>query len=149
MRVWRRISVPAVVAGGMGIGLACSQLPLQPEQVAVYAVPLEWLREFLRDPIINLLFSAGVGGAVGAGVSKWFAKASSDELKQESAKLRRLSDILARGLEERGIAKFNWGEDGSLVSNAMVRKPSGGQPSATGTLSSVHTPASDPLSTPE
>lgn len=112
----RRTLLLTVLCVGFGVALACSQLPLKGDGEPVNAVPLDWLRKALQDPIINLFASVGVGGLIG-GITGWcFAKRSGDELKTEAGKLRHGLNLLAQAMERQGWVDVVWDDEGNVVS---------------------------------
>ena len=81
---------------------------------------------------VSLLLGGGISGLL----SWYFYKRAGDELRNESAKLRRHTTLILRGLEEAGLVEYNRDDQTGEITG-MVIKISGvadGVGSASGTL---------------
>jgi len=86
----------------------------------------------LVSMLIGALIGALVGGAITWFVSRYHYVRAAKELSQEAAKLRRLSTMVLRSLENAGLAELNRDASGEII--GLVLR-SGAQLTATASLS--------------
>ncbi|MEY2170255.1 MULTISPECIES: hypothetical protein [unclassified Rhodanobacter] len=77
-----------------------------------------WLNQIFGDPTIALVVGILGGGMIGYGVSWWFARGSSKELRSQIKELRAKVELPARMLEAQGQGQkvtLNRNEEGEVT----------------------------------
>lgn len=75
------------------------------------------------ETIISMLIGTALGGIISALISYCFSRTSSEELRQETAKLKRLHHILLNALEDKGLVEFARDESGHVNGNVFRLLP--------------------------
>lgn len=75
------------------------------------------------ETIISMLIGTALGGIISALISYCFSRTSSEELRQETAKLKRLHQILLNALEDKGLVEFARDESGHVNGNVFRLLP--------------------------
>jgi hypothetical protein len=77
-----------------------------------------WLNQIFDDPTIALVAGILGGGLIGYGISWWFARGSSEELRSQIKALRAHAELPARMLEAQGQGQrvtLNRNEEGEVT----------------------------------
>jgi len=85
--------------------------------------------------MVSAFVGVAIGGVITWLVSRYYYKKAGNELKQEATELRRLTNVVLRGLEDAGSVKLNRDTSGKvigLIIEASARLTDGGLPSAEG-----------------
>jgi hypothetical protein len=71
--------------------------------------------------VLELAVGAFVGTVAGWGITHYYARRSSQELRREAESLRRLTTLILRGLEEAGLVEFSRDEQGRFIGISFKR----------------------------
>jgi hypothetical protein len=74
--------------------------------------------------VLELAVGAFVGTVAGWGITHYYARWSSQELRREAESLRRLTTLILRGLEEAGLVEFSRDEQGRFIGISFKRSVS-------------------------
>jgi hypothetical protein len=110
---------------------------------------MEVVNWFFGLPIVNQVFGAVVGAVVSVLVSRHYAKRSSEELKSETYRLRRLISELAYLMKTEGLIDAEFDEAGNLKRIIRLSGTSTGRSSARGTLTGGSPPGDPPDQPPD